>query len=80
MKLQELVPMLQIAIGPVILISDIGLLLLSMTNRFGRLTDRSRELLVELRSAKDTEKGIILSEIEILSARSSLLRQAITLS
>ena len=79
MTLQELVPILQIAIGPVILISGIGLLLLSMTNRFGRVTDRSRELLLELRSA-GAERHVILSEIEILSTRASLLRQAITLA
>jgi hypothetical protein len=35
--LAELIPILQIAIGPVILISGVGLLLLSMTNRLGVL-------------------------------------------
>lgn len=31
----ELIPVLQTAIGPVVLISGIGLLVLSMTNRLG---------------------------------------------
>ncbi|MFN9975717.1 MAG: DUF2721 domain-containing protein, partial [Phycisphaerae bacterium] len=31
----DLIPVLQVAIGPVILISGVGLLLLSMTNRLG---------------------------------------------
>ncbi|MSU48902.1 MAG: DUF2721 domain-containing protein [Opitutus sp.] len=43
-SLTQLVPILQLAIGPVILISGVGLLLLTMTNRFGRLLDRSRLL------------------------------------
>ena len=40
----ELIPILQSAVGPVILISGVGLLLLSMTNRFGRVVDRARIL------------------------------------
>jgi hypothetical protein len=34
--LNEIVPVLQVAIGPVILISGVGLLLLTMTNRLSR--------------------------------------------
>ena len=48
--MKELIPLLQTAIGPVILISGVGLLLLSMTNRFGRIIDRSRILAHEMRS------------------------------
>ena len=39
--LDQLIPILQLAIGPVILISGVGLLLLTLTNRFGRLVDRA---------------------------------------
>ena len=39
----DIVPVLQIAIGPVILISGVGLLLLTMTNRLGRAIDRARQ-------------------------------------
>lgn len=39
-SLTELVPILQLAVGPVILISGVGLLLLTLTNRFGRMLDR----------------------------------------
>src|SRR6185295_16443020 len=80
MSLQELVLILQIAIGPVILISGIGLLLLSMTNRFGRLLDRSRQISKELRLAAESEREVLLSQIGILSKRALLLRQAITLA
>ena len=44
LTLTELIPILQIAVGPVILISGVGLLLLSMTNRLGRAIDRARIL------------------------------------
>jgi len=80
MPLQELVPILQIAIGPVILISGIGLLMLSMTNRFGRVIDRSRQLSTELGSTNEPQRGVILSQISILSVRALLVRQAITLA
>ena len=80
MSLRELVPILQIAIGPVILISGIGLILLSMTNRFGRVIDRSRQLSAAMRSAGSAERDVVKSQIEILTKRASLVRQAITLA
>ena len=49
--LQQLIPVIQTSVGPVILISGIGLLLLSMTNRLGRIIDRSRLLVEALPSA-----------------------------
>jgi len=45
----ELIPVLQVAIGPVILVSGVGLLLLTLTNRYGRTIDRSRQPARELR-------------------------------
>jgi len=41
----ELVQIMQASIAPVTLISGVGLLILSMTNRYGRAIDRTRELL-----------------------------------
>jgi hypothetical protein len=40
----SLLPMIQLAITPVILIAGVGSLLLSMTNRLGRIVDRTRIL------------------------------------
>lgn len=74
--LTELIPVLQIAIGPVILISGIGLLLLSMTNRYGRTIDRSRELsTARLHATSDVER--LEMQIEILWQRARILRRAI---
>jgi len=44
----ELVQIMQASIAPVTLISGVGLLILSMTNRYGRAIDRTRELLKEI--------------------------------
>ena len=78
--LAELVPILQIAIGPVILISGVGLLLLSMTNRFGRAIDRSRILSRELRENPNVDREQILAQVMILSKRADLIQRAITLA
>jgi len=71
MPLEQLVPVLQLAIGPVILISGVGLLLLTLTNRFGRLLDRAR-LLHREPGAK--------AQIDILHRRASILRLSIILA
>ena len=78
--LTELVPVLQIAIGPVILISGVGLLLLSMTNRLGRAIDLSRVLSRELRENPKTDRVRVLAQIRILSRRADLIQRAITLA
>jgi hypothetical protein len=74
----EVVPTLQLAIGPVILISGIGLILLSMTNRFGRVIDRSRLLVRELREASDADRPRLLEELRILATRARRVRAGIT--
>jgi hypothetical protein len=61
------------------LISGIGMLLLTMTNRLGRLIDRSRLLASELkRHPADQEP--ILAQLKILQYRAVLVKRAITLS
>lgn len=80
MHLDELVPILQVAVGPVILISGVGLLLLSMTNRLGRVVDRSRSLADILRRSESKERGRLTSELRILSTRARLIQRAITLA
>ena len=73
----DLIPILQVAIGPVILISGVGLLLLTMTNRFGRIIDRTRQLSRELRSAKSPELERAHAQLDILLARARIVRGAI---
>jgi hypothetical protein len=77
-SLKELVPILQLAIGPVILISGVGLLLLTLTNRFGRMLDRAR-LLNREKPATPSEAEGLRAQIEILHRRAQILRLSITL-
>jgi hypothetical protein len=80
MRLIDLVPILQMAVGPVILISGVGLLLLSMTNRLGRVIDRSRLLAEALRKADAQERSRFALQLKVLSRRARLVRLAIILA
>lgn len=73
MLIADIVPILQTAIGPTILISGVGLLLLTMTNRLGRTVDRARALGVREGEARTRSQA----QLEILLRRASLLRWSI---
>jgi len=77
MDFAEVIPLLQIAVGPVILISGVGLLLLSITNRYGRVIDRSRVLGAEVRKAGEARANV-RAQLRILLRRARLLRTSIT--
>ncbi len=76
-QLSELIPVLQTAIGPVILISGVGLLLLSLTNRFGRAVDRMRQVLREMRAAEGKHRNRMAGQVENLYHRARLIQRAI---
>ena len=73
----DLIPILQVAVGPAILISGVGLLLLTMTNRFGHIIDRARQLSRELRSAQTPSPGGARAQLDILLTRAQIVRGAI---
>ena len=77
--LSELIPLLQVAVGPVILISGVGLLLLSLTNRFGRAADRSRQLLREMREVDEPDRRHLKGQVEVLYRRAHLIQTSIVL-
>lgn len=79
MSLRDLIPILQSAIGPVILFSGVGLLLLSMTNRFGRVIDRARLLTRELRTVEPALHDRTVAQLRILMRRARIIRAAIAL-
>ena len=79
MLLVELVPVLQTAIGPMILISGVGMLLLNMTNRLGRTIDRSRHLVELLKKCDEDERRRYKQQLDILWRRAQLLQSAIAL-
>lgn len=74
----ELQSILQAAVSPVILISGVGLLILSMTNRLGRVVDRSRQLGAALREASEPERARIDSQLNIFYRRARLLRASVS--
>jgi len=53
---------LELAVSPAILVSGIGLLLLSMTNRFGRMIDRARILMPRLGSDGGQRAGGVMED------------------
>lgn len=74
---QNLIPILQVAVGPVILISGIGLLLLSMTNRLGRIVDRSRALALALRTEQQADAHLFEAQLDVLAVRALVMRRSI---
>ena len=76
----QLLPILQSSIGPVILISGVGLLLLTLTNRFGRMLDRTRQINHELSDGPAEKAEANRTQINILMRRASILRLSITLA
>lgn len=78
--LSEIVPVLQVAIGPVILISGVGLLLLTMTNRLGRAIDRARQLAHQMTQTNAAQREPVLAQISIIYRRARVLRFTITLA
>lgn len=76
----ELVPVMQSAISPVVLISGVGLLLLTMTNRLGRIVDRARSLAIRLRGADQEQQEPIHAQLRILDQRAHMVRRSIALA
>ena len=77
----QIVGILAASIAPVIVISGVGLLLLSMTNRYSRVIDRARDLIKDVEAAVERgRRDLFVEELRILYSRAQLLRRAIILS
>ena len=77
MELNNLISMFQAAISPVALISGVGLLILSMTNRLARVVDRLRQFSAARHSPEHHDSHHCESQITIFIRRAELLRRAI---
>jgi hypothetical protein len=75
-----LIPTLQLAICPVILISGVGLLLLCMTNRIARVIDRARLVAAECKVAGADALETCYSKLGILARRARILRSSIAMA
>jgi hypothetical protein len=74
----SLIPIIQVSTTPVILISGMGLLLLTMTNRMGRIMDRSRIYATQLRQATAGERQVLEQQLEATWQRARIVRLALT--
>jgi hypothetical protein len=79
-SLEQVIPELRDAIGPVILISGVGLLLLTMTNRLGRAIDHARRLQRELSERAEQERSRTLAQVGIIYRRARIIRLSIMLA
>jgi len=78
--IDQLTRILQASITPVALISGVGLILLSMTNRLARTIDRARALSEKLLLATEDEAEALSVQIRILYRRSKILQLSISLA
>lgn len=75
--IQSFIQFLQASITPVALISGVGLLLLTITNRLGRVIDRTRHLVAELDKPDIPRREVKIHEIKILLKRGRYLKLSI---
>ena len=73
-----LLPSIQLAITPVILISGVGMLMLTLTNRMARIVDRTRTLAGMVRLASGDERRHLETQLDIMWRRAQLIRMAVT--
>jgi hypothetical protein len=76
--LSSIIPIIQISITPVILISGMGLLLLTLTNRMGRIIDRTRVYALQLKQAPDAERRQLDIQLALTWRRAKIVRLALT--
>jgi len=76
---ESLARVLQFSISPVVLISAVGLILLTLTNRFGRAIDRSRELARALDAAEPAARAAYQEQLRVVVRRARWLQNSIML-
>jgi len=79
MYVDDIIITLQASVAPCLLISGFGFLLLTMTNRLGRASDRIRLLISQLEDCKEAKKRFVKKQIQIIYDRCRYLRSAIAL-
>ena len=74
----SLLPIIQASTTPVILISGLGLLLLTMTNRMGRIIDRTRLYASQLRQSEGAERKQLETQLDLTWRRAKIVRLSLT--
>ncbi len=75
----QLISALQTVISPIVLISGVGMLVLSMTNRFTHAVDRVRQLVDQRTKLEGTARHRVEVQIRIIYRRLRMLLLAIVL-
>ena len=78
-NLENFSHLLELSFSPVVLISGVGLLLLSMVNRFMQAINRTRQLINSVESVPESEQAATIEQIRILYKRSNIIKAAIFL-
>jgi hypothetical protein len=78
----DIAHLIQTSVGPVFLISGVGVTLNVLTTRLARIIDRSRSFEAQLAagSASATQAADIQHELDVLARRAGLINRAITLA
>jgi len=76
---ESILPIIQLSITPVILISGLGALCISLTNRMGRIVDRTRNLAGLIRQAKPEDRQYIEDQLLIMFRRAKIMRFSMTM-
>lgn len=78
-NLTQLVPLFQAALSPITVISGVGLLVLSITNRYGRVIDRLRSLIHQRKTEALTPNPhpLLEQQLAIMLRRAKLLRWSV---
>jgi len=81
LNVESLSKLMQLSVSPTVLMSGVGLLMLSVTNRLGRAIDRSRMIVKELDLSLEQGSAVeeMRSQLVILVRRSYLLRSSVSL-
>jgi hypothetical protein len=79
-QLGDIGHIIQLAIAPVFLLTGVGTKLAVLTNRLGRIIDRSRVLEDRIHASQTADHSDAYTELEALYRRAHLINRAITLS
>lgn len=77
-SLSSLLPLIQLAITPVILISGMGALMITLTNRMARIVDRARVVAEAIPAANPSERAHLEDQLDIMWSRALMIRRAVT--
>lgn len=80
MIIDDFIKILQASVAPVVLISSVGFLLITLNNRLGRSVDRIRTLCDEILKSEEKHVPFLEKQIDILYRRCKLLQTSIVFS